>query len=147
MSDDTDAQHGGCFCGRVTFEVSGEPVAMGYCHCSSCRGWLAAPVHGFTMWPAEAVKVTSGAEVIGTFLKTPDTISHRQFCINCGGAVMVQHPTMGAIDIPATNLPGVAFQPTMHVNYAEHVMRIRDGLPKHAGFPADFGGTGELIPE
>ena len=138
---------GSCFCGAVQFSVSGEPMAMGYCHCASCRGWLAAPVHAFTMWPAEAVTVTSGAELVGTFLKTPDTISHRQFCGRCGGAVMVRHPTMAAIDVPVANLPGVAFIPVMHVNYAEKVLRIVDGLPKIKGFPEDFGGTGELIPE
>jgi hypothetical protein len=24
---------GSCFCGEVKFQVSGEPAAMGYCHC------------------------------------------------------------------------------------------------------------------
>jgi hypothetical protein len=28
---------GRCFCGSVEFVVSGEPAAMGYCHCESCR--------------------------------------------------------------------------------------------------------------
>jgi hypothetical protein len=32
-----------CFCGAVQFSVSGEPAAMGYCHCDSCRRWSAAP--------------------------------------------------------------------------------------------------------
>jgi hypothetical protein len=30
---------GECFCGAVHVEVSGEPEAMGYCHCRSCRSW------------------------------------------------------------------------------------------------------------
>jgi len=35
----TDAKtyQGSCFCGAVQFTVTGEPAAMGYCHCSSCR--------------------------------------------------------------------------------------------------------------
>ena len=138
---------GSCFCGNVTFEVSGDPMAMGYCHCASCRGWLAAPVHAFTMWPADAVTVTGGADAIGTFLKTPDTISHRQHCTVCGGAVMVLHPTLGAVDVPSANVPTITFTPGLHVNYAETVLPMRDGLPKFAGFPADFGGSGEQIPE
>ena len=32
---------GSCFCGAVEFTVSGEPAAMGYCHCESCRHWSA----------------------------------------------------------------------------------------------------------
>jgi hypothetical protein len=32
------SEHNGkCFCGAVEFSVSGEPVAMGFCHCESCR--------------------------------------------------------------------------------------------------------------
>ena len=143
----TGTTSGRCFCGTVTFDVAGDPMAMGYCHCESCRGWLAAPVHAFTMWPADAVTVTGGGDHIETFLKTPDTISHRQFCSKCGSAVMVLHPTLGAIDVPAANLKAVAFQPAVHVNYAETVLPMRDGLPKFRGFPVEFGGTGELVPE
>lgn len=138
---------GGCLCGGVKFAVSGDAMAMGYCHCASCRGWLAAPVHAFTMWPEDAVTVTSGADAIKTFLMTPDTISHRQFCGKCGSAVMIRHPTLGAIDIPAANFDALPFVPVLHVNYAETVFPIRDGLPKMKGFPAEFGGTGETMPE
>ena len=53
---------GSCFCGAVQFTVSGEPAAMGYCHCESCRSWSAGPVNAFTLWKPDAVKVTRGAE-------------------------------------------------------------------------------------
>ncbi|MBP9175563.1 MAG: GFA family protein, partial [Rhizobiales bacterium] len=56
---------GKCFCGSVEFAVTGEPAAMGYCHCSSCREWSAGPVNAFTLWPPEALKITKGAENIG----------------------------------------------------------------------------------
>ena len=46
-----------CFCGSVKLRVSGEPAAMGYCHCSSCRHWSAGPVNAFTLWKPENVKV------------------------------------------------------------------------------------------
>ena len=49
--------------------VTGAPEAMGYCHCSSCRSWSAGPVNAFTLWQADAVKVKSGAEHVGTFEK------------------------------------------------------------------------------
>ena len=41
---------GKCFCGAVEFPVSGEPAAMGSCHCESCRHWSAGPVNAFTLW-------------------------------------------------------------------------------------------------
>src|ERR1700724_4714930 len=79
----TMAYKGQCFCGTVQVEATGEPVAMGYCHCSSCRSWSAAPVNAFTLWKPEAVKVKSGAEHVGTFDKT--AFSQRMYCKKCGG--------------------------------------------------------------
>jgi hypothetical protein len=64
----------GCFCGEVQLEVSGEPAAMGYCHCESCRHWSAGPVNAFTLWKPESLKVTRGAGSIGSFAKTPVTV-------------------------------------------------------------------------
>jgi hypothetical protein len=61
---------GGCFCGAVRFTVTGKPEAMGYCHCSSCRSWAAAPVNAFSLWRPERVKITRGAETVATYHKT-----------------------------------------------------------------------------
>ena len=69
------SQHKGkCFCGAVEFTVTGEPAAMGYCHCESCRHWSAGPVNAFTLWKPEALKVTKGADNIGTYNKTPQQL-------------------------------------------------------------------------
>lgn len=35
----------------------------------------------------------------------------------------------------------------MHVNYAETVLLMRDGLPKFKDFPAEIGESGEQVPE
>src|ERR1700709_2486022 len=53
---------GACFCGAVHVEAEGEPIAMGYCHCRSCRSWSAAPVNAFTLWKPEAVRLTRGCQ-------------------------------------------------------------------------------------
>ena len=68
----TDKHTGSCFCGAVEIEVDGAPEAMGYCHCRSCRSWSAGPVNAFTLWKPETVKVTKGAEHLGSFMKTAD---------------------------------------------------------------------------
>jgi hypothetical protein len=39
------------------------------------------------------------------------------------------------------------FAPQVHVNYGETVLPIRDGLPKLRDFPAEFGGSGEVVAE
>ena len=94
-----------------------EPAAMGYCHCESCRHWSAGPVNAFTLWKPDAVKVTHGADSIGTFNKTPN--SYRKWCTKCGGHLFTDHPTMGLVDVYAALLPELRFEPGLHVNYQE----------------------------
>jgi len=136
---------GKCFCGAVQIQVSGDPAAMGYCHCSSCRHWSAGPVNAFSLWPPASVKVTKGADQLATYTKNPT--SERQFCKKCGGHVMTNHPTFKLIDVYAALLPTLPFKPGVHVNYAETVLPMKDGLPKLKDFPKELGGSGETVRE
>jgi hypothetical protein len=140
-----DTHTGSCFCGAVAIEITGVPEEMGYCHCNSCRTYSGAPLTAFTLWKQANVKVTKGAELLGRFAKTD--MSHRRFCTKCGGHVMVDHPRLGVTDVRAAIVPTMAFRPTVHLNYAEAVLPIKDGLPKLKDFPAAAGGSGETMPE
>jgi hypothetical protein len=136
---------GSCFCGAVEFRVGGEPAAMGYCHCESCRSWAAAPVNAFSLWKPDAVRVTRGAEHIGSYSKTPK--SERKWCMQCGGHLYTVHPLWGVTDVYAASIPGLPHQPALHVNYQETKLRMKDGLPKMRDLPAEMGGSGVIIPE
>ena len=140
-----DKHESGCFCGAVKVELSGQPGVQAYCHCSSCRGWLGAPIHAATLWPDASVRVTQGESKLGLIKKTE--ASHRQFCTACGAPVLVRHPAIGMTDVPAGSIQGFAFKPALHVHYGEKVLAVRDGLPKFKDFPKDFGGSGDVLPE
>jgi hypothetical protein len=141
-----DASHRGqCFCGAVEFSVTGDPVAMGYCHCASCRHWSAGPVNAFTLWNPGNVSVTKGAGSIGTYAKT--TASERSWCKECGGHLFTRHPAWNLIDVYAATIPSLAFKPGVHVHYQERVLPIHDGLPKMKDLPSEMGGSGELLAE
>jgi hypothetical protein len=126
-------------------EVSGTPEAMGYCHCRSCRSWSGGPVNAFTLWKPDAVRVTKGKEHLATFQKTAN--SQRRYCSKCGGHLMTNHPTFGLVDVFSATLPSLKFNPGVHVNYAETVLPMRDGLPKLKDFPKELGGSGEVVAE
>ena len=135
---------GKCFCGAVQITVTGKPVAMGYCHCESCRTWSAGPINAFTLWKPDAVKISAGEENIGTYAKTPR--SRRKWCKTCGGHIMTEHPTMKLVDVYAAIIPELKFEPREHVHYQEVALRIVDSLPKHKDVPKAAGGSGVLLP-
>ncbi len=60
---------------------------------------------------------------------------------------MTDHPPLGMVDVYAATIPGVKFAPAVHVNYAEAVLPMKDGLPKLKDFPAETGGSGAVAPE
>lgn len=136
---------GSCFCGAVQFTVSGEPAAMGYCHCESCRQWSAGPVNAFTLWKPDALQITQGADNIGTYNKTPR--SSRKWCKTCGGHVFTEHPHWSLFDVYAAVIPEFPFRPAVHVNYQETKLPMKDGLPKMKDLPKEMGGSGETMQE
>ncbi|HWI11393.1 MAG TPA: GFA family protein [Burkholderiaceae bacterium] len=142
---DAKTYTGSCFCGAVGLTVSGEPAGMGYCHCESCRHWSAGPVNAFTLWKPDAVRVTRGADNIGTYNKTPN--SYRKWCKTCGGHLFTEHPGMGLTDVYAATIPAFPYQAGVHLNYQETVLHLHDGLPKLKDIPKEMGGSGISVPE
>lgn len=141
MSDAT-AFRGSCFCGAVEFTVTGRPVAMGYCHCDSCRRWSAGPVNAFTLWSPDALRVTKGEGEVAAYEK-----SRRKWCTRCGGHLFTEHPHWELVDVYAALLPDFPFEPGVHVNYQETVLRVHDGIRKLKDLPKEMGGSGEVVSE
>ena len=144
MSNETGYK-GRCFCGAIELRAVGEPAAMGYCHCKSCREWSAGPLNAFTLWTPTALSIVRGVEHLGEFKKTANSI--RKWCKLCGGHLLTEHPGFGLTDVYAAVLPELPFEPTLHVNYADTVLRLHDGLPKQRDFPKELGGSGTSVPE
>ncbi len=136
---------GKCFCGSVEFTATGEPVGMGYCHCSSCREWSAELVHAWTAWAPDGIKITKGADSIGVYHRTDQSL--RKWCKNCGGHLFNDHPGWNLIDVFAAVIPSLPFKPALHVHYQETVLPMKDGLPKQRDVPKEMGGSGELLSE
>ena len=136
---------GNCFCGAVEFNVTGAPAVMAYCHCGDCAAWAAAPINSFGLWPPDEVRITTGENNISTFNKTEN--SYRKFCKACGGHLLTEHPGMKLVDVYVSVLQGFTHEPTLHVHYGSKMVSLKDGLPKFKDLPADFGGSGEMLPE
>mgnify|MGYP001485038300 FL=1 len=136
---------GKCMCGAVQFEVPGEPFAMLICHCIDCRAWSASPVNGATAFKRDELTVTKGQEFIKKYNSSKG--HERCWCSKCGGHIFSDHPAFDLIDVYASVLDGIEFKPGAHVNYAQSILPIKDGLPKFKDVPKELGGSGKLMDE
>ncbi|MEY8842950.1 GFA family protein [Cribrihabitans sp. XS_ASV171] len=136
---------GTCYCGRIALIASGDPAVQCYCHCSSCRRWSGQPVTACLLWPEQSVRFTGGKEHLHRFSISDDPEGGKFSCSVCGGSVCTFLPRKRMYDIFAGVLPGFQFRPAMHINYAERVLSMDDGLPKFRDMPESAGGSGLLI--
>ena len=122
---------GGCLCGSVRYQVSGTPLHLCYCHCSSCRRAAGAPLVPWGTFARADFRLTRGhlAEYHST---TPVT---RGFCAACGTPLTYRHEARGGeIDVTLATLDEPArLAPVMHVWVSEKLpwLLIADGLPQH----------------
>lgn len=141
-----------CFCGEVQLTLRHLPEGQGFCHCHSCRSWSAGPVNAFTLWKPEHIEISRGKDKLQAYEGNPvsdhqEVVSIRKWCSNCGGHVLIEHPTMGVVDIPAAIIENFQHEPGLHVHYGESILAVKDGLPKFKDLPESFGGSGIEFPE
>lgn len=94
---------------------------------------------------AQTVKVIKGADNIGVYHQTER--SYRKWCKTCGGHLFTDHPEWNLVDVYAATIPAYPFKAGVHVNDAQTVLPMKDGLPKLKDFPPELGGSGQAAPE
>lgn len=127
---------GGCHCGSIRYEASGEAITHALCHCSDCRRHAGAPMVGWTMYPASAVKVTKGTPKI----YHSSEHGRRHFCADCGtGVLYTNEQTLpGIIDIQSGTYDDPNLVPAKaHVQVAERIEWIKkiNQLPEFERYP------------
>ena len=75
----TEARQGGCRCGKVRFEVSGEPLLTMACHCTGCQHMTASAFSLSEGYSADVFRVISGETVIGG-IHGPSRHYHCEHC-------------------------------------------------------------------
>jgi hypothetical protein len=114
---------------------------MLYCHCRSCRTAHAAPLVAAAIFQAAVVTYTG--EVLTTTVTEGDGATRRLVCARCGTRVLNEPPPPVRAIFPALCETTDWFRATMHVNWQERVVDVRDDLPKFIDFPSELGGSGE----
>ena len=92
-------RQGGCLCGRVRFELRGEPLVTGLCHCLECRKSTGGFAMAYAKWaPSEFTCTGETSVIVG-----------RSYCAGCGSQVFHLNPSavsvlLGALDEAPSDL-------------------------------------------
>jgi hypothetical protein len=93
---------GGCLCGHVRYQIEQMPVAVGICHCVSCRRSAGAESVAWAVNDADAFSFTRGQP--RTFHSSAGV--QRTFCSDCGSTLTYRKATnlidvtLGTLDDP-----------------------------------------------
>jgi hypothetical protein len=74
-----EARQGGCRCGKVRFEVSGEPLLTIACHCTGCQHMTASAFSLSEGHSSDAFRLTAGEPAIGG-IHGPSRHYHCGYC-------------------------------------------------------------------
>jgi len=122
---------GGCYCGRIRYEVTGTPFNETNCHCSICRRTTGAPfVAWFSVRPSEFRVVTSELRLFRSTAKAT-----RSFCGHCGTQLTFQGDDWpDEIDVTTCSLDRPEDVPPQdHTRTSSKLawVHVSDGLPQH----------------
>ena len=138
MSDGTLPITGGCLCGAVRYEVTGEPLVTGHCHCADCRGNSGAPVVTLVIFAADKVRFTKGERKI--YQSSPGM--GRAFCGQCGTPLTLEgeskDPPTIEFHISTFDDPD-AYVPSLHWYHSRRLawFDVADDLPRYQGLDRD----------
>jgi hypothetical protein len=119
---------GGCYCGRIRYEVVSVFDAT-YCHCSICRRVSGAPVYAGLVTPAGDFRVVSGEP--RSFASSDH--GTRWFCAECGTHLYCTdaHNDRVSVALGTLDDPNVV-SPRIHQWTSEQLawFQIADDLPR-----------------
>ncbi len=129
---------GACLCGAVRYELSGEPLAFQYCHCSRCRRSTGSAHAANVFVRPPDLAWTDGADLVRTYVLAGEPPFPTAFCSRCGSSLPSLSSTGRFWVVPAGSLdgdPGV--RPTQNIFWKSRAAWYVDAaaLPRHDELP------------
>ncbi|MBL3527218.1 MAG: GFA family protein [gamma proteobacterium endosymbiont of Lamellibrachia anaximandri] len=132
----TNTYKGGCLCGKVRFEITGEIENIIYCHCSQCRKVQGSAFATNGNVDVEAFIFLSGEDELTGYQSSPGQTKH--FCKHCGSPIISRNESvpnkvrvrLGTIESDIRERPIAHIFITSKANWEE----LPDNLPQYESF-------------
>ena len=99
---------GGCLCGRIRYEYSGDIDEVSMCHCKQCQKAQGSAFAAVAPVSSETLRITQGRQYLKEYRASPHKA--RVFCAECGSPLYsyrddlpaVKRLRLGTLDTPVT---------------------------------------------
>ena len=123
---------GGCLCGAIRYEVTGEPVRMAICHCDDCRKATGAAFTTNIFVNEANLRIVQGTPKRYQHGNDSGSTMTKEFCANCGSQLFgyssrsagVKHVKVGTIDDASFVKPQIEVYTVRKLPY----VRLQDGI-------------------
>ena len=97
-------QTGGCLCGKVRYEIEGEPAVTAVCHCTHCQKQSGSAFSVNLLVPDSRFKLDGDVQTYEDTGESGQKV-HRRFCSRCGSPILsVLDAVPGMVAIKAGTL-------------------------------------------
>ncbi|MDH1010799.1 GFA family protein [Pseudomonas nicosulfuronedens] len=126
---------GGCLCGAVRYEISGELAPIQVCHCGQCRKAQGGPFATNLPVDRVAFRLLSGESELAEYRATPE--KKRVFCRTCGSPIYSARDALpetlrvraGTLDEPVRT----KLEAHYYVDSRATWWPLEDNLPRYGG--------------
>ena len=126
---------GGCLCGGVRYEISGQFIRAGHCHCSRCRRHSGAAFSTQGRVRREQFRLLRGDELVRIY--RPEGGAVKAFCSVCGSSLFGgSWPSGPEVSVRLGTIdgdPGIRPQYHTFVGSGAPWYQILDDLPRYEG--------------
>jgi len=146
MSITSGLYRGSCFCGAVSYTVTGKPILSAFCHCTLCQRLNSAPLIHTLHFPAAAFSWAHAEPceaLLDSYALLVKPWKTRWRCKSCGGCVASYNSKTEKYSIWGAQLDRNGegkivgweeLKPTAHIFYTTRMVDVDDELGKWEGY-------------
>ncbi len=130
---------GGCYCGALRYQASGDPLFKGQCHCRECQYISGGHPNVVMGMPAGGFSYGKGSPKGFSRKDLPNPVT-REFCAECGTHILTRTPNLpGAVLLKVGTFddPSVFGKPQMVIFTVDKqgFHHVPDGVPTFERLP------------
>ena len=128
---------GSCLCQEIKYEIDGELLSLGHCHCKMCQRFHGTAYATYGMILKADFSISQGEASLRT-IQSSQAVK-RKFCSKCGSPISYENSTLPEnIWIAAGTFDGdPQYLPQYHIFVGSKAawLEINDDLPQYEGLP------------